>query len=54
MFTLAAGTNSIVGKAVIVHEKVDDVERALRRKFPTIKRVIGHAEPRRSRLVPTS
>ena len=28
-----------------VHEKVDDVERALRRKFPTIKRVIGHAEP---------
>jgi cation diffusion facilitator family transporter len=29
-----------------VHEKVDEVERALRRKFPTIKRVIGHAEPR--------
>jgi len=29
-----------------VHEKVDDVERALRQKFPTIKRVIGHAEPR--------
>jgi cation diffusion facilitator family transporter len=29
-----------------VHEKVDDVERALRRKFPAIKRVIGHAEPR--------
>ena len=29
-----------------VHEKVDDVERALRRKFATIKRVIGHAEPR--------
>jgi cation diffusion facilitator family transporter len=28
-----------------VHEKVDDVERALRREFPTIKRVIGHAEP---------
>jgi hypothetical protein len=28
-----------------VHEKVDDVERALRRKFPAIKRVIGHAEP---------
>ena len=27
------------------HEKVDDVERALRRQFPTIKRVIGHAEP---------
>ncbi len=29
-----------------VHERVDEVERALRRKFPTIKRVIGHAEPR--------
>ena len=29
-----------------VHEKVDDVERALRRQFPAIKRVIGHAEPR--------
>src|SRR5437764_814308 len=28
-----------------VHERVDDVERALRRQFPTIKRVIGHAEP---------
>jgi divalent metal cation (Fe/Co/Zn/Cd) transporter len=28
-----------------VHEKVDEVERALRRRFPTIKRVIGHAEP---------
>jgi divalent metal cation (Fe/Co/Zn/Cd) transporter len=32
-----------------VHEKVDEVERALRRKFPTIKRVIGHAEPRATR-----
>jgi divalent metal cation (Fe/Co/Zn/Cd) transporter len=30
-----------------VHERVDEVERALRRQFPTIKRVIGHAEPRR-------
>ena len=30
-----------------VHERVDDVERALRRTFPAIKRVIGHAEPRR-------
>jgi cation diffusion facilitator family transporter len=30
-----------------VHESVDEVERALREKFPTIKRVIGHAEPRR-------
>ncbi len=28
-----------------VHEKVDDLERALRRRFPQIKRVIGHAEP---------
>ena len=30
-----------------VHERVDEVERALRRTFPNIKRVIGHAEPRR-------
>ena len=30
-----------------VHEKVDDVERALRRRSPSIKRVIGHAEPQR-------
>ncbi|HEX2653772.1 MAG TPA: cation diffusion facilitator family transporter [Xanthobacteraceae bacterium] len=30
-----------------VHEKVDEVERALRRQWPTIKRVIGHAEPTR-------
>ena len=29
-----------------VHEKVDSIERALRQKFSTIKRVIGHAEPR--------
>jgi divalent metal cation (Fe/Co/Zn/Cd) transporter len=29
-----------------VHEKVDEVERALRRRSPSIKRVIGHAEPR--------
>jgi cation diffusion facilitator family transporter len=28
-----------------VHVRVDDVERELRRKYPTIKRVIGHAEP---------
>jgi cation diffusion facilitator family transporter len=28
-----------------VHEKVDEAERALRRRSPTIKRVIGHAEP---------
>src|SRR5262249_38739686 len=29
-----------------VHDKVDDIERGLRRRFPEIKRVIGHAEPR--------
>ena len=29
-----------------VHERVDGMERALRRRFPAIKRVIGHAEPR--------
>jgi cation diffusion facilitator family transporter len=29
-----------------VHEKVDEVERALRQRSPSIKRVIGHAEPR--------
>ncbi len=28
-----------------VHEKVDILERALRERSPTIKRVIGHAEP---------
>jgi cation diffusion facilitator family transporter len=27
------------------HERVDELERALRRCFPAIKRVIGHAEP---------
>ena len=31
-----------------VHEKIDELERALRQRFPTIKRVIGHAEPRRA------
>jgi cation diffusion facilitator family transporter len=30
------------------HELVDTVERGLRRCFPTIRRVIGHAEPRPS------
>jgi cation diffusion facilitator family transporter len=30
------------------HELVDAVERGLRRRFPTIRRVIGHAEPRPS------
>jgi cation diffusion facilitator family transporter len=29
-----------------VHDKVDDLERALKLRFPTLKRVIGHAEPR--------
>jgi divalent metal cation (Fe/Co/Zn/Cd) transporter len=28
-----------------VHQKVDEIERALRRAFPTVKRVISHAEP---------
>jgi cation diffusion facilitator family transporter len=28
-----------------VHEQVDSVERGLRRRFPTVRRVIGHAEP---------
>ena len=32
-------------KVRIAHERVDDLERALRDRFPTIKRVIGHAEP---------
>jgi cation diffusion facilitator family transporter len=30
-----------------VHDRVDEVERALKRRFPSVKRVIGHAEPRR-------
>ncbi len=29
-----------------VHEIVDGVERSLRRRFPEVRRVIGHAEPR--------
>jgi cation diffusion facilitator family transporter len=28
-----------------VHENVDEIERGLRRVFPTVKRVISHAEP---------
>jgi divalent metal cation (Fe/Co/Zn/Cd) transporter len=28
-----------------VHENVDEIERALRRSFPSVKRVISHAEP---------
>src|SRR6185437_8531739 len=36
-------------KSVIrVHESVDEIERALRRAFPTVKRVISHGEPARS------
>ncbi|WKA30952.1 cation diffusion facilitator family transporter [Bradyrhizobium roseum] len=35
-----------------VHENVDEIERALRRAFPTIKRVISHAEPPRAKLHP--
>jgi cation diffusion facilitator family transporter len=31
-----------------VHESVDEIERALRRAFPTVKRVISHAEPLQS------
>jgi cation diffusion facilitator family transporter len=31
-----------------VHDMVDALERRLRRRFPAIRRVIGHAEPRRS------
>ena len=31
-----------------VHENVDEIERAMRRRFPTIKRVISHAEPTRA------
>jgi cation diffusion facilitator family transporter len=31
-----------------VHDSVDEIERALRRAFPTIKRVISHAEPARA------
>jgi hypothetical protein len=30
----------------VVHELVDGVERGLRRRFPAVHRVIGHAEPR--------
>lgn len=30
-----------------VHENVDEIERALRRAYPTVKRVISHAEPER-------
>ena len=32
-----------------VHQNVDEIERALRRAFPTVKRVISHAEPPHTR-----
>lgn len=32
---------------IAVHDKVDEIERALRRAFPSVKRVISHAEPAR-------
>jgi cation diffusion facilitator family transporter len=32
-----------------VHDKVDELERALRLRFPSIRRVIGHAEPIQTR-----
>jgi len=32
-----------------VHENVDEIERTLRRAFPTVKRVISHAEPSRAK-----
>jgi cation diffusion facilitator family transporter len=31
-----------------VHQNVDEIERALRRAFPSVKRVISHAEPPRA------
>ena len=31
-----------------VHDNVDELERGLRRRFPEIKRVIGHAEPKQN------
>src|SRR5256714_2186044 len=31
-----------------VHENVDEIERGVRRAFPTVKRVISHAEPPRT------
>src|SRR5262249_47875976 len=32
-------------KVAAVHDKVDELERALRLRFPSVRRVIGHAEP---------
>jgi len=31
-----------------VHDNVDEIERNLRRAFPSVKRVISHAEPPRA------
>jgi cation diffusion facilitator family transporter len=39
----AAPTMSVIN----VHDGVDEIERGLRRAFPTVKRVISHAEPMR-------
>jgi divalent metal cation (Fe/Co/Zn/Cd) transporter len=30
-----------------VHQRIDEIERGVRRAFPTVKRVISHAEPAR-------
>ena len=35
-----------------VHDLVDALERRLRRRFPAIRRVIGHAEPGRNQPQP--
>ena len=32
-------------KVADVHDKVDELERTLRLRFPSITRTIGHAEP---------
>ena len=45
---------SAKGAVAEVHEKVAEVERALRLHLPSIKRVIGHAEPRSSPRVASS
>lgn len=34
-------------RVIEVHEKADAIDRGLRRAFPTVKRVISHAEPER-------
>ena len=42
----AAPTMSVI----LVHEAVDGIERALRRAFPAVRRVISHAEPTRVKV----